>query len=203
MINFLYYHLIPMVLMPLGFLLAWKWWNKVGKKALIFFWVFRFLFMAFAVVYAGVGVPADSKGWAMHGDWIAQGGYMPGIDFLTPYNIGFNGLLACCSLVRQGSIWPLSVVFSITGFFGCCLIYKVLAKVFDIETAKKTLILFLFSPVSYYAAEGMQDEWMQFFFLSLILFMMVQNSGCWQGVWGGGMSLPKHLVQCIFCQFFC
>lgn len=170
-----YYLLMPWVLMPIGFMLAFRYWKFVGPKVVALFFCLQYAFIVVSIKFGGIGMPADMRGWVMHGMWMTYGGYFPGVDFTSPYNIGFNGLLAGCSFLRPGSLWPLSLCF-----IGACIcsvffVYSSVKGVFGEKIARQSLILFAFSPISWYASEGMQDEWVQLLGVSVAMWMAVRQ----------------------------
>ncbi len=70
----------------------------------------------------------------------------PGRDFLTPYHLGFNGLLALCE-----SVWrsPSSIIvfFTLCEALALRLLYKVADKLLGRKVAKQGMILYLSSPI--------------------------------------------------------
>ena len=144
-LNFLIRIALAAVLFAAGGIVASKWWDKCGLKTAVAYYALRIAFMV-AVVEALGMVPFDVSGWHLHAGWMVEKGMFPGRDFLTPYHLGFNGLLALCE-----SVWrsPSSIIvfFTLCEALALRLLYKVADKLLDDKTARQGIILYLSSPI--------------------------------------------------------
>ena len=143
--NFLVRILLAALLFAAGAVVADKWWDRCGLKTAIAYYAVRIAAMITAVEAFGM-VPFDVSGWHLHAGWMAEKGFFPGRDFLTPYNLGFNGLLALCE-----SVWrsPSSIIvfFTLCEALALRLLYKVADKLLGRKVAKRGMILYLSSPI--------------------------------------------------------
>ena len=144
-LNFLIRIALATALFAAGGLVASKWWDKCGLKTAIAYYVVRIAAMVAAVEALGM-VPFDVSGWHLHAGWMVEQGLFPGRDFLTPYHLGFNGLLALCE-----SVWrsPSSIVvfFTLCEALALRLLYMVADKLLGNKMAKRGIILYLSSPI--------------------------------------------------------
>ncbi len=142
--NFLLRILLAALLFAVGGMVASKWWDKCGLKTAVAYYALRIAFMVAAVEALGM-VPFDVSGWHLHAGWMLDG-LFPGRDFLTPYHLGFNGLLALCE-----SVWrsPSSIIvfFTLCEALALRLLYKVADKLLGRKVAKRGMILYLSSPI--------------------------------------------------------
>ena len=143
-LNFLTRIALAAVLFAAGGIVASKWWDKFGLKTAVAYYAVRIAFMVAAVEALGM-VPFDVSGWHLHAGWMLDG-LFPGRDFLTPYHLGFNGLLALCE-----SVWrsPSSIIvfFTLCEALALHLLYKVADKLLGRKVAKRGVILYLSSPI--------------------------------------------------------
>ena len=144
-LNFLIRIVLAVLLFAAGGVVASKWWDKCGLKAAIAYYAVRIAAMVAAVEALGM-VPFDVAGWHLHAGWMVEKGMFPGRDFLSPYHLGFNGLLALCE-----SVWrsPSSIVvfFTLCEALALRLLYKVACKLLGGKTARRGIILYLASPI--------------------------------------------------------
>jgi hypothetical protein len=142
--NFLVRILLAALLFAAGGVIAGRWWDRCGLKTAIAYYVVRIAAMVAAVEALGM-VPFDVSGWHLHAGWMLDG-LFPGRDFLTPYHLGFNGLLALCE-----SAWrsPSSIIvfFTLCEALALRLLYKVADKLLGRKVAKRGMILYLSSPI--------------------------------------------------------
>ncbi len=144
-LNFLIRIALAAAFFAVGGLVASKWWDKCGMKAAVVYYVFRIAAMVIAVEALGM-VPFDVSGWHLHAGWMVEKGMFPGRDFLTPYHLGFNGLLALCEAVWRS---PSSIIvfFTLCEALALRLLYKVADKLLGRKVAKRGMILYLSSPI--------------------------------------------------------
>ena len=144
-LNFLARILLATLLFVAGGVVASKWWDKCGMKAAVVYYVVRIAAMVAAVEALGM-VPYDVSGWHLHAGWMVEKGMFPGRDFLTPYHLGFNGLLALCEAVWRS---PSSIIvcFTLCEALALYLLYKVADKLLGCKMAKRGMILYLSSPI--------------------------------------------------------
>ncbi len=144
-LNFLARILLATLLFAIGGIVASKFWDKCGIKTAVAYYAVRIVAMVAAVEALGM-VPFDVSGWHLHGSWMVEKGLFPGGDFLTPYHLGFNGLLALCE-----SVWrsPSSIVvlFTLCEALALRLLYEVADKLLGRKMAKRGMILYLSSPI--------------------------------------------------------
>ena len=144
-LNFLIRIALAAALFAGGGLVASKWWDKCGLKAAVAYYAIRIAAMIAAVEALGM-VPYDVSGWHLHAGWMVEKGMFPGRDFLTPYNLGFNGLLALCEAVWH-SPSSIIVLFTLCEALALRLLYKVADKLLGRKMAKQGMILYLSSPI--------------------------------------------------------
>ena len=144
-VNFLARILLAALFFAAGGVVAGKWWDRCGLKTAFAYYVVRIVAMVAAVEVLGM-VPFDVSGWHLHAGWMVEKGLFPGRDFLTPYHLGFNGLLALCE-----SVWrsPSSIIvfFTLCEALALRLLYKVADKLLGHKVAKRGMILYLSSPI--------------------------------------------------------
>ena len=144
-VNFLARILLAALFFAAGGVVAGKWWDRCGLKTAVAYYVVRIAAMVAAVEAFGM-VPFDVSGWHLHAGWMVEKGLFPGRDFLTPYHLGFNGLLALCE-----SVWrsPSSIIvfFTLCEALALRLLYKVADKLLGNKVAKRGMILYLSSPI--------------------------------------------------------
>ena len=144
-LNFLARILLATLLFAAGGLVASKWWDRCGVKAAIAYYAIRIAAMVAAVEALGM-VPFDVSGWHLHAGWMVEKGMFPGRDFLSPYNLGFNGLLTLCESVWR-SPSSIIVLFTLCEALALRLLYRVADKLLGKKTAKRGMILYLSSPI--------------------------------------------------------
>ena len=156
-LNFMIRIAFAAALFAAGGIVACRWWDKCGLRTAVAYYFVRLAFMVAAVEARGM-VPFDVSGWHLHAGWMVEEGMIPGRDFLTPYHLGFNGLLALCETLWRS---PSSIIV----FFALCealalrLLYKVADKILGDKTARRGIILYLSSPVCLMqSAFSAQDE---------------------------------------------
>ena len=168
-VNFLIRIVLAAAFFAVGVMVASKWWNRLGLKAAIAYYIVRIAVMVAAVEALGI-VPYDVSGWHLHAGWMVEEGMFPGRDFLTPYHLGFNGLLALCETVWRS---PASIVilFSLCEALAMRLLYKVTDKLLGTQTAKRGAILYLTSPICLMQSTlSAQDETLFTLFLATFLY---------------------------------
>lgn len=153
-----------------GFIVAKRYYNFVGVKSLLVYF-FAKIILSSVIVYYGV-VPPDVSGWQMHGEWIVKGGLVPGRDFLSPYYMGFNGLIAL-------SIWlwdsPVSIIilFSLVELLALICLYRGVQPILGEKICKRMLILYLTSPIwSFCSFFGAQDEVLCLLGVSILIMLL-------------------------------
>ena len=144
-LNFLIRIALSVFLFAAGCLVASKFWDKCGIKTAVAYYVVRIAAMVAAVEALGM-VPFDVSGWDLHAGWMLEKGLFPGRDFLTPYHLGFNGLLALCESVWR-SPSAIVVFFTLCEALAMRLLYKVADKLLGNKMAKRGMILYLSSPI--------------------------------------------------------
>jgi hypothetical protein len=143
--NFLIRIALSVLLFAAGCVFTARWWNRCGLKTAIAYYIVRIAAMVAAVEAFGM-VPYDVSGWHLHARWMVEKGMFPGRDFLTPYHLGFNGLLALCEAVWRS---PSSIIvfFTLCEALALRLLYKVADKLLGRKVAKRGMILYLSSPI--------------------------------------------------------
>lgn len=149
-------------------------WDKVGLKSLLTYYGVRVMGMLGLVVFVKQ-VPPDVSGWYLHGQWMI-GGHFPGVDFLSPYHAGFNALLALGAFLFKN---PIGIVLLFTGaeLLAVVLLYKCLEDLFSREVSKKSIILYLTSPIVFFQSFlGAQDETLLLLGIALVLYAVVRTA---------------------------
>ncbi len=143
--NFLIRVALAITFLAVGGLVALKWWDRCGMKMAVIYYAVRIAAMVAAVEMLGM-VPFDVAGWHLHAGWMVEKELFPGRDFLTPYHLGFNGLLALCETVWRS---PASIVvfFTLCEALALRLLYKVADKLLGRKMATRGMILYLSSPI--------------------------------------------------------
>ena len=144
-LNFLIRIALAAALFAAGGIVASRWWDKCGLKTAIVYYAVRIAAMVAAMEALGM-VPYDVSGWHLHAGWMVEKGMFPGRDFLSPYNLGFNGLLALCESVWR-SPSSIIVLFTLCEALALRLLYRVADKLLGKKTAKRGMILYLSSPI--------------------------------------------------------
>ena len=144
-LNFLLRIALATALFAVGVLVASKFWDKCGLKTAVAYYAVRIAAMVAAVEAFGM-IPFDVSGWHLHAGWMVEKGLFPGRDFLTPYHLGFNGLLALCEAVWHSPA-GIVVLFTLCEALALRLLYKVADKLLGDKIAKRGMILYLSSPI--------------------------------------------------------
>jgi len=158
-----------------GVCIAWKYWNKVGLKAFLFYYLVRLVSTFFLFERLGL-VPSDVKIWGDDYATKILAGQIPGIDFLTFYFAGFHYVttLAYWFLSYTG----IAIVFMAAEMLALFFLYKMLAQLFSVEVAKKSLILYLFSPFAIIVSfmSGQDEPLMMLAMCSFAYFTLCRDS---------------------------
>ena len=160
--------------MAAGFAAVRFFLDRLGVKSLLAYYAAR-VFGMFVLIVLFNQIPPDVGGWYQHGLWMIDG-YFPGRDFLTPYHLGFNFLLAmACFLLRN----PMAIVilFTLAEFLGVVLLYKALKGFWGEANAKKGLVLYLTSPIVFFQSFlGAQDETLVLLGIAVLLLSAIKSS---------------------------
>lgn len=186
----------------LGLFLAWKFWNRIGVKTGVAYYLVRTLVVFTFLPQHGDLVPPDIKVWLVHAGWMVDQNMFPAVDFPTAYHLGFNLILwASYSVVHS----PFAIMFAF-GLFEMAaipLLYFALRDIFDEKTAKRTLILFVSSPCLWRNVLFGQDEPVLVFFFALLLLMLARNRTVLAAVAAFlGFAATKILTPVYFAVFF-
>ena len=186
----------------LGLFLAWKFWNRIGVKTGIAYYLVRTLVVFTFLPLHGDLVPPDIKVWLVHAGWMVDQNMFPAVDFPTAYHLGFNLILwAGYSVVHS----PFAIMFAF-GLFEMAaipLLYSALRGIFDEKTAKRSLILFVSSPCLWRNVLFGQDEPILVCFIALLLLMLVRNRTAGAAVAAFlGFAATKILAPVYFAVFF-
>ena len=176
--NFLIRIALAALLFAAGGIVASKWWDKCGLKTAAAYYAVRLAAMVAAVEFFGM-VPFDVTCFHLHAGWMVERGLIPGRDFLTPYHLGFNGLLALCeALWRSPS--SIIVLFTLCEALGLRLLYKVADKLLGGKAARRGIILYLASPICLMQSMlAAQDETLLTLAVGAFLyFVFVADSRC-------------------------
>lgn len=171
----LFVHTIVAVwpLMCIGLFCAWKLWKYLGFKSLFCFYIIRMVWVCLGYYFFPTAIAGDWFGWQMHARWILDG-KVPGIDFLSPYSLGFNGFLSM-GVWLWDSPNVLVVLFSVVEFCAVLLFYSLIKRVSGCVVAKRTIILYLSSSICYVSAKGIQDETLILLGVAASLCLILQS----------------------------
>jgi len=148
--------LLGLALFAFGLVVAFKYWDKVGKRCLLAFYAMRLIIM-FGMIVVLKAVPSDLGMWVDHILWIKQG-YVPGLDFLSIYFLGFEYMFAGVYSVGN-SPYSVAVLLSIAELIGLGCFFALVEKVCSTKIAKQSVILYVLSPFCLIASMlSAQDE---------------------------------------------
>ncbi len=151
----------------LGFYLAWK--KPFYKSRSLFFGYYILRLLSMFILLKFSVVPYDVVGWYQHADWILSGG-IPGLNFSTPYNIGFEYLLAACVRVYD-SPFSIIVLFTVAELVALILLHKSLRFLANPLIANRVIILYLTNPVTWFNSWlAAQDESLLLLVLSVFIY---------------------------------
>lgn len=161
-----------------GIFLAMRCPQRIGIKTLCGYYAVRLSAMFVFVCLLGQ-LPADVVGWYQHAKWIGCDGYFPGRDFLTPYALGFNFLLAL-AIKCVDSPYSIIVVFTMLEIAAVMLLNDGFRRMSDDLTARRALIIFLSSPVAFFCLWlGAQDEALMLFFVAAAFWIVAGGFSAW------------------------
>lgn len=148
---------LQIILAAVGAVVAWRAWHLCGRKTLVAFYLVRSLFLIVGAVSFADAVAFDLSGWYMHAQWMVSGHHLPGKDFMSPYSLGFNGLLAL-SVLACDSQFAIQVLFIVAELAGVWCLYGFVRTLATDCVAKRVVILFATSPLAFISAREAQDE---------------------------------------------
>lgn len=187
----------PIIQMIVGLLVALRYWNKVGAKICVGYYLLRvaFLFTAWPLIHK---IPVDIKVWMVHAQWLADEGLFPVVDFPTAYHLGFNFLLWLSYKILH-SPYSIMFMFNIFEMASIPLMYKALKDIFDEKISKRAVILFVSSPLCWSCNLAGQDEPIIIFFVSLILYSLSRSKFMFSALSAFGcFAATKILVPIYF-----
>lgn len=173
----------------IGAVAAAKFSERIGWRSLVAYYALRMGAMAVLMLLCGQ-MPPDVSGWYMHGQWMVNKGMFPGVDFLTPYYLGMNGLIALAVWIYDS---PFSIVclFSVVEFLGVLVFYRCFQRMMDDRRSKQAMILYCTSPIVMYNSWlGAQDEPIIMLALGCLLYGLVLN------------RTTLHSLASVFCGLF-
>ena len=173
-LQFIINDIVEILISVAGVVIAWRWWNRVGTRSVIVFYALRYLVMVLAMSFVEGFGSVDLAGWYMHAEWMVDQGLMPQRDFHSPYHLGFNALLSL-SVWLWHSPYAIVLAFTLAELLAIWYLYPVLAHVGSVRSAKRTIILFMTSPVAIHAARSTQDEPLLLLGVSTIVWALVRN----------------------------
>lgn len=157
--NFAFAHKLPaeFFLAAAGAFVAWKLWRFIGEKSIIIFFALRTAWVLGGYSLFPDLIPHDLPGWYMHACWMVDDGLVPGKDFLSPYNIGFNALLWVAVKIWH-SPFSIAIMFALFECVAIILLFNLLKETFKEKIAARSVMLYISSPLCYVCALGAQDE---------------------------------------------
>lgn len=168
-LHFYYRFLLIAILGVSGLVPVLKGW-KFRPWMLASYYLFRLVVVYHLMKHGMIG--NDIRGWLEHGVRIV-GGEMPGIDFISPYGIGFNGMLGLCSWIHP-STFSIAIGFAMVEFAGVVLFWIAMKRIVTEELQSKVLWLYVTSPlVMLNCGWDVQDEGVLLFFISLCVLLVV------------------------------
>ena len=163
----------PTLQMLLGLWLAYRYWDRIGVKTCIVYYLMRMAFLFTAWPLIGK-VPVDIQVWAVHASWLVDDGLLPVIDFPTAYHLGFNFLL-WLSYSLFHSPYSIMLIFHCFEIASIPFLYLAFKNVYDEKTAKRVVIIVISAPICWYCAIYGQDEPIVMFFSSLLLLALANG----------------------------
>lgn len=189
--------LAEIMLAGVGIAVAWKLWRFLGLKALCIFFIARTAFMVVGAALYEDALSPDLPGWYLHASWILAG-FCPGIDFMSPYFLGFNGLIAAAVRLYHSPL-SIQVLFACIEFVGVCVAYRFLKEIVCKCVAKRVIILFVSSPLCYLTACGAQDEVILFAGVFAVLYSTLRDKNHSSGM----LTFITVVTTKITAVFYC
>ena len=184
----------------IGAILAVRHWNRIGVKTLLGWLVVRTVICFLLLKYTQLD-SFDLHGWYQHATWIAHGHHVPGIDFLTPYGLGFE-LLNATAVRIFDSEYSIATFFVVCELLALVLIKNPLARLFSDKVARQTLILFESSTLVLANSLSTQDEMVVLLCVAILLRLALARSSAVQMALVGGLTLACTKLLAPF-YFFC
>ena len=157
--NFIFGHKLvaEFLLATVGAFIAWKFWRFLDVKSIVIFYALRTVWIIGGYSLFPNLISHDLPGWYMHACWMVDDGLVPGKDFLSPYNIGFNALLWLAVKIWH-SPFSIAIMFALFECVAIILLFKMLNETFKEKIAARSVMLYISSPLCYVCAQGAQDE---------------------------------------------
>ena len=174
--HFIFAHklLAEFILVAAGALIAWKLWRFIGVKSIIIFFALRTAWVIGGYSLFPDLISPDLPGWYMHACWMVDDGLVPGKDFLSPYNIGFNALLWAAVRIWH-SPFSIAIMFALFECVAIILLFNVLKETFKEKIAARSVMLYISSPLCYVCALGAQDEPMILLGIVIALYLHLKR----------------------------
>ena len=192
--NFVFGHkmIAEFFLVAAGVFIAWKLWRFIDVKFIIMFYALRTTWVIGGYSLFPDLIPHDLPGWYMHACWMVDDGLVPGKDFLSPYNIGFNALL-CLSVKIWHSPLAIAIMFATFECVAIILLFNMLKEIFEEKNSSRIVMLYMSSPLCYVCALGAQDESMILLGVVIALYLHLK---------GFHIATLISLVVTLFCTKF-
>lgn len=160
--------------MVFGFFLSWKFWDRFGVKTVLSYYFLRTLGVIIIWTCYYNEIPFDLRGWYAQTCWMVDLGKIPGRDFSTPYNLGFEILLYLAVWIYR-SPFSILVLFASLEMCSTYFLYQAFHKLCGEKVAKRSLLLFVTSPICCSSAFFAQDEPIMLLGAGVILWLLVNN----------------------------
>lgn len=187
----------------IGLYLAKNHWNRLGLKCFLAYYCLRIaLLWAFCMV--GGAYPMDLPEWHSISRWMVDEHLFPGIGFHTGYFLGFNGILALSSWLWN-SPFAIAIPWTLCEMSAMGLFFISLRKLYDETTAKRSIILYLLSPVCLFCSWlGAQDEPLYLLFAGLFLYSLTRDTKAHHLFFLGFLSIffTKMVIPLFLLPFF-
>lgn len=172
---------ISVVLMIVGVYISENFWHRLKGSHILIWYGIRILSM-FLLICVYNQIPSDVIGWYQHAHWIIDNKAIPGIDFRTPYYIGFNYVIAL-SVWIYDSPMAIALSFALIELIGVFAWKGAMQIIWGEKVGNKTIILYLTSPIffanSWLAA---QDETIALCTMGLFLLIIAQKKSIFKGL---------------------
>lgn len=166
--------LLPALQFAVGLLLAWRFWNRIGAKTCIVYYVLRTVLLFSVLPYMISKVPPDVRVWMTHAEWMTDLGLFPDVGFPTAYQLGFNFLLWLSYKVWHNP-YSIMLTFNVFDCVSIPFMYAAFRELYNEKSARRIVILFITSPCCWLCSFWGQDEPVVCCFTMAALWMLVRN----------------------------
>ena len=162
------------VLLVIGVFVANRYWARLNAGHILLWFGVRAISML-VLVCALHQIPPDVTGWYTHAHWMIGQEAIPGLDFSSPYYLGFNALLAFSVSLYDS---PISIVLCFMLFdLLAVFVWKAALKgLWNEKIANQTILLYLTSPIFFNCSWlGAQDETIALLVMGLFMLLLAKD----------------------------